>query len=114
MNVQKIWMAVLRRVQTQLEATLVPVTQAIDWQAIDVDVMVTNANYKRTTILNVIQLYIHSDIDECHENTDACDHLCSNNNGSYTCSCRSGYRLASDGVTCNGMKLHNFDSLLNI
>ena len=44
MNVQKIWMAVLRRVQTQLEATLVPVTQAIDWQVIDVDVMVRIPN----------------------------------------------------------------------
>ena len=51
---------------------------------------------------------IHPDIDECSENIDACDHLCSNNVGSYTCDCRSGYRLASDGVTCNGTKLHSY------
>ena len=52
----------------------------------------------------VYKCKIHfSDIDECHENIDGCSQLCSNTVGSYTCGCRDGYRLASDGHTCNGM-----------
>ena len=29
--------------------------------------------------------------------------MCSNNNGSFTCSCYTGYEFGDDGVTCNGM-----------
>ena len=48
-----------------------------------------------------------SDINECGLNTDRCAHFCSNTVGSYTCSCRSGYRLTANGRTCTGMnKLH--------
>ena len=42
------------------------------------------------------------DIDECMEDTDACHQLCTNTVGSYTCSCRTGYQLASDDLNCDG------------
>ena len=42
------------------------------------------------------------DIDECVEDTDGCAQVCSNTEGSYVCSCNSGYRLASDGRWCTG------------
>lgn len=42
------------------------------------------------------------DIDECQEDTDGCSQLCINNDGSFTCSCNSGYRLKSDKKTCEG------------
>ena len=46
------------------------------------------------------------DIDECSENLDACDHKCINTIGSYTCSCRPGYKLSQkDGTSCNGETL---------
>lgn len=48
------------------------------------------------------------DVDECSENTDSCSQLCSNTVGSYTCGCRDGYRLASDGRTCNGNSVNIF------
>ena len=51
----------------------------------------------------MVYLLYYSDVNECNENIDGCDHLCSNNIGSYTCLCRDGYRLASDGHTCNGI-----------
>ena len=42
------------------------------------------------------------DIDECQEDTDGCSQLCIDNDGSFTCSCNSGYRLKSDKKTCEG------------
>ena len=44
----------------------------------------------------------YTDINECAEDTDGCAQLCTNTIGSYTCSCRSGYRLAIDGRWCTG------------
>ena len=49
-----------------------------------------------------IPCVLHTDIDECSEGTHQCDHNCHNNVGSYTCSCRTGYRLAADGRSCVG------------
>ena len=43
------------------------------------------------------------DVDECAEDTDTCAQACTNTNGSYTCSCDPGYRLASDNRHCDGM-----------
>ena len=40
------------------------------------------------------------DIDECALGTHQCAQNCSNAVGSYTCSCRTGYRLSSDRQTC--------------
>ena len=46
------------------------------------------------------------DINECTNGTHACysDDHCTNTNGSYTCSCPQGYKLGSDGHSCNGTK----------
>ena len=43
-----------------------------------------------------------TDIDECGEGIVDCDHNCTNTNGSYACSCNSGYELDSDNLTCSG------------
>lgn len=103
MNVLKRAMNVLRCVPTLLEVTHVPAAQAIAWLATVVDAMVNTSNQTIKNFNANFDLIIHSDINECNENIDACDHLCSNTVGSYTCSCRSGYRLASNGLTCNGI-----------
>ena len=42
------------------------------------------------------------DINECVENRDNCEQLCNNRAGAFTCSCRSGYQLDSDGRSCTG------------
>ena len=42
------------------------------------------------------------DIDECQSNS-RCAHECKNIIGSYTCSCRSGFQLGSDGFSCHGI-----------
>ena len=41
-----------------------------------------------------------SDINECASGTHLCEHICYNNNGSYTCDCQQGYYL-SNGLTCS-------------
>ena len=53
-----------------------------------------------------------SDINECIDETSRCTHNCQNTLGSYTCSCTSGYRLSSDGYTCNGKSLKSLVRLL--
>ena len=44
------------------------------------------------------------DIDECEmsESGGMCNHTCVNTLGSYECQCNIGYRLLSDGFTCEG------------
>ena len=52
--------------------------------------------------LNICFLYTYSDINECLINNGGCHHNCSGSDGNYTCSCNNGYRLNSDGHTCEG------------
>ena len=47
------------------------------------------------------------DINECDEETDGCAQNCTNTNGSYSCSCNTGYRLGSDAYSCYGTKINN-------
>ena len=47
-------------------------------------------------------MIIYSDIDECVEGTDGCDHNCTNTDGSYYCTCMDGYKLESDNHMCTG------------
>ena len=44
-----------------------------------------------------------SDVDECEIGTNNCDQICSNTDGSFTCSCEDGFRLSVDGHSCVGM-----------
>lgn len=47
------------------------------------------------------------DIDECLD-ASACDHNCTNEKGSFTCSCAVGYRLGNDGKSCTGTEGFHF------
>ena len=42
------------------------------------------------------------DINECLADNGNCSQVCTNTNGSYFCSCYSGYKLDPDGRTCRG------------
>ena len=44
-----------------------------------------------------------SDIDECAESIDGCAQICTDTNGSYTCSCNPSYELASNDHDCDGV-----------
>ena len=43
-----------------------------------------------------------SDVNECQASNGGCEQLCTNTDGSFQCSCRTGYSLSSDGLSCNG------------
>ena len=45
-------------------------------------------------------MLLHADIDECTQGIDGCDQMCTNQNGSYSCYCGSGYQLSSDRHGC--------------
>ncbi len=47
-----------------------------------------------------IDVYIHVDQDECQN--DPCEQVCINNEGSFTCSCNTGYELQEDRSSCEG------------
>ena len=55
---------------------------------------------ERKVLHHVVML--HSDIDECIEELDGCDQICTNTDGSYYCTCMDGYELESDNQTCTG------------
>ena len=44
-----------------------------------------------------------TDINECAIHNGNCSQICTNEMGSYTCSCISGYALNADKSACNGM-----------
>ena len=49
--------------------------------------------------------FISVDINECVENSDNCQHTCTNTLGSYLCECYPGYMLDPvDQRNCNGKK----------
>lgn len=45
------------------------------------------------------------DIDECTIENGGCETFCTNSEGSYECSCHSGYALMPDLRSCTGKKL---------
>ena len=54
-------------------------------------------------IIVTVLLTFKIDIDECIDSE--CEHVCNNTDGSYTCSCNSGYSLDSNGRNCSGMSI---------
>ena len=44
-----------------------------------------------------------ADINECLMNNGGCSQNCTNTNGSFMCSCLTGYSLSIDNATCRGM-----------
>ena len=45
----------------------------------------------------------HTDTDECAENTDGCEQMCTDTDGSFECFCEDGFRLHSDERSCEGV-----------
>lgn len=57
---------------------------------------------------DICPFLLYIDIDECEEDAYDCPQFsrCKNQNGSYECPCKDGYRKAPDG-TCSGNVLHS-------
>jgi len=52
--------------------------------------------------LVVYHYHCQTDINECEQNTDGCEHHCKNFDGGYNCTCGSRYALATDLHNCLG------------
>ena len=53
--------------------------------------------------INLLLLFLNTiDINECLSSNGGCSQNCTNTNGSYICSCQTGYMLTVDNRTCNG------------
>ena len=101
-------MAVLTIVPTLLVPIHVAVEQDTVWPLTGIHVKVYYAT-SNATLAHYHSMQL-SDIDECALNTDGCAHNCFNIIGSYTCSCRTGYSLATDRQSCEGIIMyHNYD-----
>ena len=53
-------------------------------------------------LLSLLSQVFITERDECDLDTDNCDQVCTNTDGSYTCSCNSGFTLDADGHSCTG------------
>ena len=49
-----------------------------------------------------VVIYYTLDVNECTDNNGDCEQICVNNEGSYSCSCKNGYSLNSNGRNCSG------------
>jgi len=57
----------------------------------------------KSQIDHLTHVYI-VDINECQRSPNGgCDHICTDTNGSYYCSCHDGYILGNDTSSCIGM-----------
>lgn len=49
-----------------------------------------------------ILIILYTDINECSSSNGGCSQGCNNTIGGYSCYCRDGYNLSTDGYTCEG------------
>jgi hypothetical protein len=101
MNAVKTEMAVFNCVLILLAPISVAALLATDLILIGILAMVSKL-INSLTQREIHGLTLLTDIDECMEDTDGCQQICTNSIGSYSCSCNIGYRLASDNRHCNG------------
>ena len=120
MSVARMWITVTRPMvfaPTFKVPSLVPVQVGSSYKVTDghvqVKITIHNVLLKHTkstntggkkTMLTSQPIYIHcpEDIDECDEDISGCNQVCTNQDGSYVCSCYSGYRLDDNQHSCIG------------
>ena len=50
---------------------------------------------------NVLFVWMFADVNECRSENGGCEQICENTDGSFRCSCRSGYTLNFDQRSCD-------------
>ena len=64
--------------------------------------IIHNNDKDLTLITALLSCMMITDINECGTDNGGCAQNCTNTDGSYNCSCASGYVLDEDGHACNG------------
>ena len=110
MNVLYNWTFVSKCVSISMEITLVIMTASKAMRLLVVTIILAKVH---TIVPNVQQLkakhnlFTFIDINECEPSFETCEHLCTNNNGSFTCYCQPGYSITTDQLSCLGKILHH-------
>ena len=53
-------------------------------------------------LVYLLRVFILADMNECSVNNGGCEHDCDDLDGSYRCSCRTGFLLGNDAHSCYG------------
>ena len=100
MSVQLVIMAAIKCVLTPLDPTSVPVlTVHINFQVMEKRAMVCLKSMSFPWLWIIFSI----DVDECSKGSHNCDQICTNTDGSFTCSCEPGFKLSTDRKSCIGM-----------
>ena len=93
-------------VRYTLQATKAEITNNRIWNVPDC----TSWYVTNSVVTNLLCILWTADVDECAGNTDMCHHnaTCNNNEGSYTCSCNTGY--TGSGLSCTSKCVYIFKS----
>ena len=70
----------------------------------------------KNTLINHAEQYPYAifqsvDVNECALDISGCGQICTNTNGSYTCSCDLGYKISLNNRTCVGKSLTETNQL---
>ena len=84
-------------VPTLRESSAVLVQLDIAWTEMNLTVQV---QYRHVVLFLFIRPL--TEINECSTNNGGCDHDCNNTDGSFVCSCDSGYQLDNNSLNCSG------------
>ena len=55
---------------------------------------------------HIVSILCIEDINECNSNNGGCEHDCINTEGSYYCTCDTGYSLNKNNNNCTGEDLY--------
>ena len=92
MNVASRMVDVNKTVSTLYHHLNALATMAIDYRM---------SNFVQVQLLVILLILWQVDVNECNEGTSGCSQICNDTDGSYLCSCRSGYQLDTNNHTCN-------------
>lgn len=54
-------------------------------------------------IISFFFFLFYIDFNECNLNNVGCEYICVNNEGSFNCECRKGFKLKDDKYGCEGV-----------
>ena len=119
MSVKTAMEGAIRHAPTLMAHLNAPVAQDILWQSIILTVMVRFADYRMSSpsfdqklvaqkstkppieISRTGSIFNLSDINECHTKNGGCNQTCTNTDGSFECSCGTGFTLTASNVDCS-------------
>ena len=70
--------------------------------SLSIDTLGCEGQYYNLDSYDLIANCDNTDVNECLSDNGGCNQTCTNNDGSYECSCNTGYLLSPDNLSCDG------------